>query len=166
MASSTSAALAQWQRIEALVQAWLDERQQLIVLLCTMQGLKGLSTPQPYDNPQPMQRQVQRFCQLLMDYISAGYFEVYRELVNEARHFHRENPALTRQIMQKLDTSTDAALAFNEDFEHPNQCLAQRKVLPQRISALMETLEERFALEDQLILSIHQQEPPRQQATH
>ena len=39
MASSTSAALAQWQRIEALVQAWLDERQQLIVLLCTMQGL-------------------------------------------------------------------------------------------------------------------------------
>ena len=48
----------------------------------------------------------------------------------------------------------------------PNQCLAQRKVLPQRISALMETLEERFALEDQLILSIHQQEPPQQQATH
>ncbi|WP_156500690.1 Rsd/AlgQ family anti-sigma factor, partial [Alcanivorax sp. HI0044] len=75
-------------------------------------------------------------------------------------------PALTRQIMQKLDSSTDAALAFNEDFEHPNQCLAQRSVLPQRISALMETLEERFALEDQLILSIHQQEPPRQQATH
>ncbi len=68
MASSTSAALAQWQRIEALVQAWLDERQQLIVLLCTMQGLKGLSTPQPYDNPQPMHRQVQRFVQLLMDY--------------------------------------------------------------------------------------------------
>ncbi len=162
MASSTSAALAQWQRIEALVQAWLDERQQLIVLLCTI----GLSTHQPYDNPQPMHRQVQRFCQLLMDYISAGYFEVYRELVNEARHFHRENPALTRQIMQKLDSSTDAALAFNEDFEHPNQCLAQRKVLPQRISALMETLEERFALEDQLILSIHQQEPPQQQATH
>lgn len=166
MASSTSAALAQWQRIEALVQAWLDERQQLIVLLCTMQGLKGLSGAQPYETQQPMHRQVQRFCQLLMDYISAGYFEVYRELVNEARHFHRDNPALTRQILQKLDNSTDAALAFNEDFEHADQCLAQRDVLPERISALMETLEERFALEDQLILSIHQQEPPRQQATH
>jgi len=73
MASSHSAALAQWQRIEALVQAWLDERQQLIVLLCTLQGLKGLS-----DHRQPLQKQVQNFCQLLMDYISAGYFEVYR----------------------------------------------------------------------------------------
>lgn len=166
MASSTSAALAQWQRIEALVQAWLDERQQLIVLLCTMQGLKGPSAVQPNDNPQPIHRQVQRFCQLLMDYISAGYFEVYRELVNEARHFQRDNPTLTRQILAKLDRSTDAALAFNEDFEHPDQCLAQRDVLPERISALMETLEERFALEDQLILSIHQQDPPYQQATH
>ena len=42
MVSSHSAALAQWQRIEALLQAWLDERQQLIVLLCTLQGLQGL----------------------------------------------------------------------------------------------------------------------------
>ena len=66
MASSHSAALAQWRRIEALVQAWLDERQQLIVLLCTLQGLKGLS-----DHRQPLQKQVQQFCQLLMDYISA-----------------------------------------------------------------------------------------------
>ena len=101
MASSHSAALAQWRRIEALVQAWLDERQQLIVLLCTLQGLKGLS-----DHRQPLQKQVQQFCQLLMDYISAGYFEVYRELVNEARHFHRDNPTLTRQILKQLDSST------------------------------------------------------------
>ena len=78
MASSHSAALAQWQRIEALVQAWLDERQQLIVLLCTLQGLKGLS-----DHRQPLQKQVQNFCQLLMDYISAGYFEVYRVLYDK-----------------------------------------------------------------------------------
>ncbi|MED5387876.1 MAG: sigma D regulator [Pseudomonadota bacterium] len=161
MATPHSAALAQWQRIEALVQAWLDERQQLIVLLCTLQGLKGLSDPR-----QPLQKQVQYFCQLLMDYISAGYFEVYRELVNEARHFHRDNPALTHQILQQLDNSTDAALAFNEDFERPEQWMSRRDQLPARITQLMQTLEDRFALEDQLILSIHQQEPPRQQATH
>ncbi|MCG8393692.1 MAG: sigma D regulator [Pseudomonadales bacterium] len=161
MASSTSAAMTQWHRIETLVQAWLDERQQLIVLLCTLQGLKGLSEP-----PRPLHKQVQQFCQVLMDYISAGYFEVYRELVNEARHFHRENPALTRQILKRLDSSTDEALAFNADFENSTQCAALRNQLPDRISRLMEILEERFALEDQLILSIHQQEPPRQQATH
>ncbi len=160
MASTSPAALAQWQRIETLVKAWLDERQQLIVLLCALQGIRG------FGNNQPRQQQLKQFCELLMDYISAGYFEVYRELVNEARHFHRENPALTRHILQQLDDSTDEALAFNADFEKPGALSKRNDELPQRISHLMQTLEERFALEDQLILSIHQQEPPLRQAMH
>ena len=159
--SSSSAAMAQWHRIEALVQAWLDERQQLIVLLCALQGIRGLSR-----SDMPRQQQLQHFCELLMDYISAGYFEVYRELVNEARHFHRDNPGLTHQILRQLDSSTDEALAFNADFENPDTCATLKAELPQRISRLMETLEERFSLEDQLILSIHQQEPPLKQAMH
>ena len=160
MASTSTSATAQWQRIETLVQAWLDERQQLIVLLCTLQGVRGLSSREP------QHKQLQQFCELLMDYISAGYFEVYRELVNEARHFHRENPALTHHILRQLDSSTDEALAFNADFENPGTCAELKAQLPQRISLLMQTLEERFALEDQLILSIHQQEPPLRQAMH
>ena len=160
MASTSPSAIAQWQRIETLVKAWLDERQQLIVLLCTLQGVRGLSSQQP------RHQQLQQFCQLLMDYISAGYFEVYRELVNEARHFHRENPALTHHILRQLDNSTDEALAFNADFENPANKADLKAALPQRISQLMQTLEERFALEDQLILSIHQQAPPLRQAMH
>ncbi|MGB2247054.1 MAG: sigma D regulator [Alcanivorax sediminis] len=160
MASTSPSAMAQWQRIETLVKAWLDERQQLIVLLCTLQGMRGFSSQVP------QQKQLQQFCELLMDYISAGYFEVYRELVNEARHFHRENPALTHHILSQLDASTDEALAFNADFENPASNSLLKARLPQRISQLMETLEERFALEDQLILSIHQQEPPLRKAMH
>lgn len=160
MASTSPSAIAQWQRIETLVKAWLDERQQLIVLLCTLQGIRGLGSQQP------QHKQLQQFCELLMDYISAGYFEVYRELVNEARHFHRENPALTQHILLQLDESTDEALAFNADFENPGTNAQLKAQLPQRISHLMQTLEERFALEDQLILSIHQQEPPLRKAMH
>ncbi|EKF74752.1 anti-RNA polymerase sigma 70 factor [Alcanivorax hongdengensis A-11-3] len=143
-----------------MVQAWLDERRQLIVLLCAIQGLRNYSE----EKPQPVHQQVQAFCQLLMDYISAGYFEIYRELVNEARSFRRDNPELTRHILARLDSSTDEALAFNAEFEKPERCQQKIHELPDRISHLMETLEERFSLEDQLILSIHQQEPPRLQA--
>ncbi|MDX1804685.1 MAG: sigma D regulator [Alcanivorax sp.] len=156
MASQTSRTLAQWQRIEALVQAWLDERRQLIVLLCAIQGVRSYGG----DRRQPQQQQVQHFCQLLMDYISAGYFEVYRELVNQARHFRRDNPILTRHIIAQLDTSTDEALSFNADFDSAEHYLSHLDSLPERVSHLMETLEERFALEDQLILSIHQQDAP------
>lgn len=155
MASSSTAALAQWQRIETLVQSWLDERQQLIVMLCTMQGLRGLS-----GQSLPLHHQVQQFCQLLMDYISAGYFEVYQSLVEEARHLHHAQPVLTDALLQKLDLSTDEALAFDADFGSRTRCLAQKAQLPERISDLMQTLEDRFALEDQLILSVHRHSTP------
>ncbi|HAB05512.1 MAG TPA: hypothetical protein DCE35_08815, partial [Alcanivorax sp.] len=74
-----SAALDRWRRIEALLHAWLEQRRRLLVLLCSIQGLEG------FQRPGSIQNQVREFCQLLMDYISAGHFEIYQELVREAR---------------------------------------------------------------------------------
>ena len=74
-----SAALDRWRRIEALLHAWLEQRRRLLVLLCSIQGLEG------FQRPGSVQTQVREFCQLLMDYISAGHFEIYQELVREAR---------------------------------------------------------------------------------
>lgn len=148
-------ALHQWRRIEALVQHWLEERRRLIYLLCAIHGIRGLTF-----EGVPVHHRVQKFCQVLMDYISAGHFEVYRALVREARGSHRENPELMRKILEQLEDSTDEALAFNEDFDSPEHCQAMLHLLPARLSQLLEKLEERFALEDQLIVSIHQQEMP------
>ena len=154
-------ALAQWQRIETLVKHWLEERRRLIYLLCAVRGIRGLT----FDGV-PIHYRVQQLCQVLMDYISAGHFEVYRELVREARSFHTDNPGLVNKILQELEDSTDEALSFNEDFETPERCDALLDSLPRRLSTLLEKLEERFALEDQLILSIHQQEWPAGMRMH
>ncbi|MFP1682177.1 sigma D regulator [Alloalcanivorax sp. C16-1] len=159
MAPPALSPLMQWRRIEALVGAWLEQRQQLIVLLCALQGLKGFDDARP----RPVQSQVREFCQLLMDYISAGYFEVYRELVREARRYRdAPSPEVATHILRQLDLSTEEALAFNEDFDSDDHCLVQLQQLPERLTRLTEVLEERFALEDQLILSVHQ--APRRHA--
>lgn len=159
MAMSASSPLMQWRRIEALVRAWLEQRQKLIVLLCGLQGL-----PQFEEQRQdPIQGRVRDFCQLLMDYISAGYFEVYRELVHEARRYRdAPAPAMAEDILRRLELSTEEALAFNEDFDTDDHCLGQLEQLPERLDRLTQVLEERFALEDQLILSVHQ--TPRRHA--
>lgn len=155
MAVSPSSTLAQWQKIEALVQVWLEQRQRIIVLLCALQGLEGIAQ----GRPRSIQSRIQEFCQLLMDYISAGHFEVYRELVREARS-SKDGPApVTTSLLKQLDASTGEALAFNEDFDTANHCQDLLEQLPQRLNALTEILEERFTLEDQLILSVHQQHP-------
>lgn len=159
MTTNAQTALAQWQRIEALVQEWLRERQQLLYLLCTIRGLRSAGQG-------PVAEQVQEFCEVLMDYISAGHFEIYRELAREARCFQRDNPQMTRSIMQRLEESTDEALAFNDDFDTEDHIRALLDVLPQRLGDLLEKLEERFALEDQLIVSIHQRDIPAQLLVH
>jgi len=147
-----SAALDRWRRIEALLHAWLEQRRRLLVLLCSIQGLEG------FQRPGSIQNQVREFCQLLLDYISAGHFEIYQELVREARlgAAHRGGTInLASRILHQLDPSTEEALAFNEDFDTDDHCLSQLEVLPERLTRLTEMLEERFALEDQLILSVH-----------
>lgn len=154
-------ALEQWRRIESLVQHWLEERRRLIYLLCAVRGIRGLT----FDGV-PVHYRVQQFCQVLMDYISAGHFEIYRELAREARFFNSDNAELVGKILQELEDSTDEALAFNEDFESPESCDALLDTLPQRLSNLLEKLEERFALEDQLIVSIHQRGLPPGMRVH
>jgi regulator of sigma D len=155
MATHPHAALRQWQRIELLVQQWLGERQQLLRMLFS---LRTLTSSDRQRNPLP--QRVQQFCQLLVDYISAGYFEVYRELAREAHYSQHENPALIASILRRLEESTDAALAFNDDFDDVEHIVSLQGKLPQRLNELLVKLEERFALEDQLIVSIHQREAP------
>ena len=89
MTQQTHAALQQWQRIELLVQQWLGERKQLLRMLFS---LRSLTSSDRKRNPLP--QRVQQFCELLVDYISAGYFEIYRELAREARYSQHENSQL------------------------------------------------------------------------
>ena len=150
MATRENPALAHWHRMEGLVQAWLRERQQLLYLLCAVQGLRGLE-----HDREPLDTRVSRLCEVLVDYISAGYFEIYQELAREARWVRHDNGRLIRHMLSRLEASTDEALRFNEDFDTPEQIRDRQNELPARLSRLLELLEERFALEDQLILSIH-----------
>jgi regulator of sigma D len=151
MTVESKEAMDQWHRIESLVQHWLEERRRLLYMLCAVRGINGLT----FDGV-PVHHRVQQFCQVLMDYTSAGHFEVYRELVHEARSLNSENTEQVGVILQQLEDSTDEALAFNEDFASPESCDALLDSLPRRLSNLLEKLEDRFALEDQLIVSIHQ----------
>lgn len=145
------------QRTEVLVQTWLKERQQLLAQLCALPD-----THTGEDENPTLRAHIQSLCQTLMDYISAGYFEVYRELASEARR-DGHPPGWIQNVLRQLDASTDAALAFND---HYDQVIREQRPLaemPAQMAALLEQLEQRFSLEDQLIISVHLQghQPPR-----
>ena len=64
--------------VHQLIDRWLHERQQLVQAFDALSGIQA---------PAPNAEELQHFCQLLLDYASAGHFEVYEQLTAEGKAF-------------------------------------------------------------------------------
>ncbi len=94
---------------------------------------------------------VQQLCQVLMDYVSAGHFEIYEKLLEDTKSFNDSVIHLAEPIYQRISASTEKAICFNEKYATEKSCRLRRKKLPFELSRLGEALEERFEAEDQLV---------------
>jgi regulator of sigma D len=89
---------------------------------------------------------------LIVDYISAGHFEVFDELINESQLYADGGRKLAARLIPQISDTTEFILAYEEKYgagqEYP-------ETLERDLSALGEMLETRFVLEDQLIAGLH-----------
>ncbi len=137
-----------WGGVHQLIDKWLNERQSLIVLFC------NLSASKPLSEEEPLAENLQRFCEVMMDYCSAGHFEIYEQLMNEAREFDDGTIDLANEQMPRLEALTGECVDFNDTYD--KHCtLDQLAKLPADLSAIGEVLEERFQIEDNLIEKMH-----------
>jgi regulator of sigma D len=120
------------------------DRQALLVSYCELAGINNDSECLPDAD------EIANFCSALLDYLSAGHFEVFDILVAN----DTEGLNLRDRLYPKLSKTTDAALAFNDTFAQ-SVTLEQAADLDSALASLGETLEERFTLEDELISHVH-----------
>ncbi len=113
-------------------------------------ALSGIQKAQQASNSS----RLQKFCQLLLDYVSAGHFEVYYELIREAEAFDDGTAGLARPLMPQITATTQIALDFNDTYAE-YKSIGEPGVLAKALSELGETLATRFDLEDQLIAALH-----------
>lgn len=136
----------QWQGLTPALDNWLNERQQLLVDYCQ---IAGLSANKPTHSQQlPEQSVLNRFCQLMVDYVSAGHFEMFDLL---ATH-DPDGEALKEKLFPQIMDTTEYALHFNDhysDFVHTND--GSNGGFDNAVAKLGEMLAIRFELEDQLI---------------
>lgn len=137
-------------KIDQAIQIWLKERQELIVLMCAINGLNEF-TPRDV----PTSTKIQAFCQVLMDYMSAGHFEIYDELLKEAESAENPNLMRAQALYPRLNSSTEAAVRFNDFYDTDEHCEELMANLPQELSDLGLLLEDRFQLEDEIISLLH-----------
>ena len=131
-----------------LVDRWLHDRKHLLVAYYNLVGIK----PGKESFMRLNEKALDDFCQSLVDYLSDGHFNIYERIIRE---MEGTNPYLaasklcslleanTQRIMEYYDSTLENAI------DHDNYLEFQ-----QALSDLGEALEERFTLEDKLIVLV------------
>ena len=148
MLENCKTAHERWGGVHQLIDNWLAERKKLIVLYCNLSASKPLSAEQS------LGENVGCFCQVMIDYCSAGHFEIYEQLINEAREYQDGGVELAEKLVPQLDKLTGDCVDFNDTYD-ADCSFEQLAKLPADLSQIGEVLEDRFALEDQLIEQLH-----------
>jgi regulator of sigma D len=153
MYTRLQSARQQWGGSSTAIDSWLEERQQLIVSYCKLAALPPFDKQQQ-ENQLPDQEDILVFCQLLMDYLSAGHFEVYDQIVSQCQINGNDSKSLAQALYPKISASTDIALEFNDNYAEPSAD-NDFATFDLDLSGLGQALEERFGLEDELIQTLH-----------
>lgn len=126
----------------------ISERNEVLALYCSLAGCDGskITTAENIDN-----ESLQEFCQLLIDYIATGHFELYSR-ISEGKERRNEIIKLTNTIYPRIEKTTALAVEFNDTYDSGKKFTTELKnKLPERLSMLGEELATRIELEDQLI---------------
>ncbi len=136
-----------WGGVSELIDRWLLGRQNLLVIYSDLAAISEFS-----DDPDHGER-VQEFSEQLVDYVSAGHFEVYEQLLREGREFNeKEGLEEARKLLERIGDSTEQALDFNDKYLTPDDLSA----LADDLSTLGEALVNRFEAEDRIIAVLHE----------
>lgn len=133
------------------IDRWLADRQQLLVDYCELSS--GTNTD---DQLPSCAEKLRHLCQSLIDYVSAGHFGIYDQLMQQGREAEAKE-ALREAIRQfnLVDATTEHVLDFNDKYLETDDL----SVLLQDLSNLGEVLETRFSAEDTMISVLHRNKP-------
>ena len=147
MLDSCTNSQERWGGVHQLIDRWLAERKQLVV---THTQLRKRQAPTSAPD-----NELAAFCDALVDYLSAGHFEIYEQLMREAEDFKDQRGIdLAHQVYPRIETITREAVTFNDTYGQPD-CGVEEDTMQTRLQHLGGLLHERFELEDCLIEVLH-----------
>lgn len=136
-----------WGGVSNIIDRWLLHRQKLLIGYCQLSAINEFDSSNSEHGDM-----LQLLCENLVDYISAGHFEVYQQLMEEGRAFG-DKDALNEaaQLLTEIHQVTQASLDFNDKYLATDDLEA----LSADLSQLGEALAARFEIEDRMIEVLH-----------
>ncbi|MER2490366.1 sigma D regulator [Catenovulum sediminis] len=129
------------------IDKWLEERRELLVRYCKLAGLPPFEADK---SKLPGSQEIAEFCQVLVDYLSAGHFEVFDNIASQCKVSGGESLELAKRLWPKINDTTDIALSFDDKYAEIEESANWDK-FDSDLSNLGQALEDRFDYEDQLI---------------
>ena len=146
MLEDCKSAQERWGGVSEIIDRWLNERQELLVDYCELSNAISEKQSNEYG---PMLRKV---CQIMVDYVSAGHFEVYEQLMQEAKDFDDQDALREASAYYKtIDATTEDILDFNDKYQE----IDDLETLSPDLSKVGEWLATRFEAEDKMIEVLH-----------
>ena len=143
MLDSCTNAQERWGGVHQLIDRWLAERQQLIL---NYRQLRERHEPSTQTDSE-----LTAFCDILVDYVSAGHFEIYEQLLREAQDFDDQRGIeLAHRVYPRIETITLLAVGFNDQYGQSTRA-DDEAAMQTQLQQLGGMLHERFELEDCLI---------------
>ncbi len=130
-----------------LVDRWLHVRKHLLVAYYNLVGIK----PGKESFMRLNEKALEDFCQSLVDYLSAGHFNIYERIIREMEGAASPKMSLAVNIYPKLWANTEQIMAFHDRYTEVDIDQEVCLEFHQALSDIGEALAARFALEDKLI---------------
>ena len=130
-------------KTQEMVEKWLAERQEMLVLFCQLAGLE------PFTPDKSTKRLLKDFCQVLVDYMAFGHFEVY-DRISRGEERRNDVRQVAEQVYPLILEATEISVAFNDKYDASDHELTFDK-LHDDLSALGEELAIRIEMEDRLV---------------
>ena len=136
-----------WSNVSKIIERWLEERRELLAKYCDLTEVIDVS-----DNAVKHVEELQEFCELMVDYISVGHFEIFDQLHKEGQLFE-DASGLDKEpnLLEKIQTTTEYILDFNDKYLGSHDLDA--RIID--LASLGGVFAQRFGLEDQLIDVLH-----------
>lgn len=146
MLDNCQSARERWGGVSNIIDRWLEERQHLLVQYCELCEFIEEG------NSEVSGIRLQALCQILVDYVSAGHFEIYEQLVAEGHEFNdKEGLKKAAGEYKIIDSTTEYILDFNDKYQETDDLDA----LSSDLSKLGESFASRFEAEDKMIEVLH-----------
>ncbi len=146
MLENCQSAQERWGGVSEIIDRWLEERKELLVDYCELSNALTSNEQDSYAS------RLRKLCQIMVDYVSAGHFEVYEQLLKEAKDLDdKEGLKAASPLYKAIDVTTEDILDFNDKYQETDDL----ETLSADLSKVGEWLATRFEAEDKMIEVLH-----------